>query len=243
VRPDDYLLVDEGAKRSYRVTRDAAIPIGASSDENGAGTFLPDGTVMVAGKNGAAVGGVKPVLLTGTWEGRARQAKKIRSMAALSNGDLVAIERDFDGLLLCKAGGVTCAPWGPVGKFRSVKVGLADFVFVLDDNKKAVRVLNRTGRQVAAAGPAIGTVKFEEIIDIAVDDAYGLYLLDKETKRIEMLALRAGADNALALVALGSTALPTEGERAFRDASAIGIAPGGNALLVGRSATRFLSLQ
>ena len=70
-----------------------------------------------------------------------------------------------------------------------------------------------------------------------------VYLLDKETKRVEILALRAGADNALSLVALGSTPIPTEGDREIRDASAIGIAPGGSALLVGRSASRFLSLQ
>ena len=242
-RPDDYLLVDEGDKRTYRIARDAATSIGISSDEYGAGTFLPDGSVMVAGKNGMSVGGAKPVFFSGGWGGKTRQARKIRSLAALSGGDVIAIERDFDGLLLCKAGGVTCAPWGPAGKFRSVKVGLSDFVYVLDDNKKAVRVLDQTGRQLAAAGPTIGTVKFGEIVDLAVDEAYGVYLLDKETKRVEILALRSSPENTLSLVALGSTAIPTEGERALRDASAIGIAPGGSALLAGRSATRFLTLQ
>lgn len=242
-RSGGYLLVDEGDKRAYRVVRDTATPIGASSDENASAAFLPDDTMIVAGKNGISIGGGKPVFLAGSWDGRTRQAKKIRSLAAMSSGDVIAIDRDFDGLLLCKAGGVSCAPWGPVGKFRTVKAGLSDFVFVLDDNKKVVRVLNRTGRQIAAIGPTAGTLKFGEIVDIAVDEAYGLYLLDKETRRIEIMALQSRADNTLGLIPLGSTVIATEGDRAMRDPSAIGIASDGSALLVGRSATRFLTLQ
>ena len=124
--------------------------------------------------------------------GAARRGRRRRSVPwpRCPAGMSIAVERDFDGLLLCKAAVSRARRGDRRGSFAASRSACRISCFVLDDNKKAVRVLDRTGRQLAAAGPTIGTVKFGEIVDIAVDDAYGVYLLDKETKRVEILALR-----------------------------------------------------
>ncbi len=229
-----FLLVDSGSGRTYRVDGDAATAAGGN-EEISAATFLPDGSIVSAGKNGISVGGAKPVMLTGAFDGRTRQLKRVRAMASTSNGDLLLVDKDYDGLLRCKAGTTTCAPWGTPGKLRTVKVGTSDFVYLLDDKQQSVRVLDRNGRQIAAAGPMLGTSRLGEVVDLAVDSAYGLYLLDKEAKRVHIAVLRSGLQGPLNIAALGSTVLPAEGDRAVKNPSAIGVSPDGTMIVAGRS--------
>lgn len=233
-----FLLVDAGAGHAYAVSGDAATALAGATDITAA-AYLPDGTVAASGKTGVTIGGA-PVAFSGTWGGKARQLKKVRSMAAMSGGDLLVIDRDADGLLRCKREGAACAPWGPPGKPRKVKVGPADFTYLLDDHQQTLRVLDGGGHQIAAIGPLLNGVKIGEIVDLAIDSAHGLYFFDKDSKRLEIVALRAAGTGAPAFVPVGTLTIPPT---TMKNVSAIAVAPDGALLVAGRSDAKVLKIQ
>ena len=111
-----FVLVDEGAGRVFRVAPDSGGAIGAGTEPSTA-AVLPDGTIAVAGKTGLSRVPPGPaVVLAGTIGGKARQLRKVRSMAALSNGDLLVVDRDVEALIKCQPATGACAAWGPAGK-------------------------------------------------------------------------------------------------------------------------------
>ena len=238
-----YLAVDAGAGRAYLVTGDTATMVGAA-EQIDAGTLLPDGTTVLASKNGIATGSGKPVLYSTTVQNRPRPLRKIRSLASTSTGDLLVADRDADGLLRCKAGTTTCATWGPPGRVWTVKVGVLDSVYLLDDRQETVRALDASGRLVAAAGGAQAAPdRLQGLVDIAVDAAYGVYLLDKD-KRIHVLLLHAAAaGKPAALDRLATYLLPADEPRAIKYPASLVVFPDGSVLVAGRSTARFLRLQ
>jgi hypothetical protein len=238
-----YLLVDGPKGRAYRMVNDTVGPVGGT-DQVAAATFLPDGTVVTVGKAGFSVGGAPPVPFTGAAGAKTGPLQRVRSIAALSMGDLLVIDRDFDGLLRCKKGGTSCTSFMPMGRFRVVKVGASDFTYVLDEKGQSLRVVDETGRQVAAMGPMLGPIKAEEIGDIAVDNAFGVYMLDKGTKRVHVALLRSGgANNMLTVVQAGSVVIPVEGDRGLKVPTAIAATPDGSVMIAGKASLRFLRLQ
>lgn len=238
-----FVLLDEGAQRVYRVGLDNGAQV-AAPQEPTAAAVLPDGNVLVFGKTGlATVPASRPVQLTGTQGGKSRQFRKVRSMAALSNGDLLAIDSDYDGLIRCQYPAGTCAPAGSVGKQRVVKVGASDWSYLLDERGQALRILDANQRQIAAFGPMIGTVKLERVEDVAVDTVHGLYLLDRDLKRVSVVNLRATPDGKISAVVAGSFLVPQEGERGLKNPWAIGAAPGGSVVLAGKGAARIMRLR
>ncbi|MCX6537941.1 MAG: hypothetical protein NT151_03235 [Acidobacteria bacterium] len=238
-----FVLLDEGAGRVYRVGQDTGAQA-AAPQEPTAATVLPDGNILVFGNTGlATVPASRPVQLTGTQGGKARPFRKVRSMAALSNGDLLVIDRDYDGLIRCQYPAGSCAPAGAVGKQRVVKVGASDWSYLLDERGQALRILDANQRQIAAFGPMIGTVKLERVEDIAVDTVHGLYLLDRDLKRVSVINLRATPDGKISAVVVGSFLIPQEGERGLKNPWAIGAAPGGSLVLAGKGAARIMRLR
>lgn len=238
-----FVLLDEGAERVYRLGPDTGAQV-AAPQEPTAATVLADGTVLVFGKTGlASVPVSRPVVLTGLQGGKIRQFKKVRSIAALSNGDVLAIDKDYDGLMRCQYPAGTCAPVGSVGKQRVVKVGASDWTYLLDERGQALRILDANQRQIAAFGPMIGTVKLERVEDICVDSVHGLYLLDRDLKRVTVVNLRATSDGKLSAQVVGSFQVPQEGERGLKNPWAIGVAPGGSLVLAGKGAPRVMRLR
>ena len=234
------LLVDAGSGRIVLERPVVPPPVGTEIE---AAAFAPGGRLAVAGKAGISIAGAPPAWWSATWGGKARQLKKIRSMTFTSAGDLIAVDRDYAGVLRCKAGGTTCVPWGPAGKARAVVVGASDFVFILDDRQLSVRVADSTGRQVAVVGPTSGGVTFKEIVDIAVDRAFGLYVLDKQNRRLDILTLRADAADALSVVPAGFVMIPSEGVVSLKNPSAVGVMPDGSVVVGGRSSARSTTFQ
>lgn len=236
------VLVDSGQGRAYVITADVASPVPSAGGVSAA-AFLRDGRLIVADKTGISVAGAKPVFFNGTWDGKTRQMKKTRALAATSVGDLLVVDRDYDGLLRCRIDATACAPWGPPGKVRAVVVGASDFVFVLDDRPQTVRVIDATGRLVASIGPSFDDRKFGEIVDIAVDGAYGLYVLDKATRLIDIFTLKVDRANAVSIVSSGGTTVPGDREPSMKTPSALGIMPDGAIVVAGRSMPRLLRFQ
>lgn len=234
------LLVDAGAGRIVLERLVMPPPVGTEIE---AAAFLSDGRLAVAGKAGISIAGAPPAWWSATWGGKVRQMKKVRSMAFTSAGDLIAVDRDYAGVLRCKAGGTACVPWGPAGKARAVVVGASDFVFILDDRQLTVRVADSTGRQVAVVGPTSGGVTFREIVDIGVDRAFGLYVLDKQNRRLDILTLRADAADVLSIVPAGFVMIPSEGVVSLKNPSAVGVMPDGSVVIGGRSSARLLRFQ
>ncbi len=238
-----FALLDEGAGRVYRVGPESAGASAAPQDPT-AIAILPDGTLAVAGKTGLSTGlAIRPVLLGGAWGGKTRQAKKVRSMAAVSDGSLLVVDRDFEGVLRCQPATSTCAPWGPAGKYRAVRVGPTDWVYLLDDRGQFVRLVDPGGRQIAVIGPAIDGTKFGRIGDIAVDHAHGLYLLDTDLKRLYIFHVKVSADGRFGASLSGSLAVPQEGDRGTKNPVAIGVSPTGWVLVAGKSQARVMRFR
>ena len=236
-------LLDEGAGRVYQVGSESAGASAAPQDPT-AIAMLPDGTLAVAGKTGVSMGiAVRPVLLGGAWGGKTRQVKKVRSMAAVSDGSLLVVDKDFEGVLRCLPATGKCAPWGPVGKYRTVRVGPTDWVYLLDDRGQFVRLLDSGGRQLSVIGPVIDGTKIGRIGDIAVDRAHGLYLLDTGLKRVCVAHLKASADGKFGASLSGSVAVPQEGDRATKNPVAIGVSPTGWVLVAGKSQARVMRFR
>jgi hypothetical protein len=236
------LLVDSGSGHAYRFGADTATAVGGG-EEISAAAILADGGVIVASKNGLSVGGAKPVFYTATWGGKARQVKKVRAMAGALDGNVYVVSKDYDGVLKCQPSTATCVIWGPPTKQRVVKVGPTGLVYLVDDRQQSLRVFDPSGRQLAGIGPMMGATKFGEIVDIDVDAASGLVVLDKDTRRVYLLALRGASGGLLSAEMLGSVAIPSDGDRALKNPSAVGITPDGAIVVAGRSAPRFLRFQ
>lgn len=235
-----FLLLDEGSRKLYRVGADGATLLSTPADPS-AVTTMPDGAVLVAGKTGlATIPPTRPIALSGTWGGKARPLKKIRSMAFWSTGDLLLIDKDYDGILRCQLAAGTCAPWGPVGKYRTVLVGASDWVYLLDDRGQTVRVLDPAQRALAVIGPLVGAAKLERVEDMAVDSAHGLYLLDTGTKRIVVIHLKSMGDGKVAPTPAPALLLPQEGERAVKNPSAIAVSPTGWLAVASKSSPRVM---
>lgn len=235
---DRWVLLDEGAKRAYRVAGDAATALATPKDPS-AIAVLPGGVVAMAGSTGlATTASPGPLPLAGTWKGRARQAKEVRSMAVLSDGSLLALDKDFEGVLRCQPATGACAPWGPAGKYQVVRVGPSDWVYLLDEKGESVRVLDGSQRLITAFGPLAGSAKLEEVKDMAVDALHGIYLVDAKAKRFYVFHLTAGPDGKLSAVLAGSVPLPQEGDREMKNPSAIGVSPDGSIVVAGRSSIR-----
>jgi hypothetical protein len=238
-RSGAWIVADQGRSRLYRVMADAVTPLTAGQEPD-AVAELPDGTLIAGGRTGlVAAQGTVTLPQSGTWAGRTRPLRRPRALAANSRGDLFVVDREYDGLLRCAAGAASCAPWGPPGRLRTVKVGASDFVWTLDE-RQVVRGFDDGGKLLATLGPAVGNVKLERLVDIAVDGAYGVYLLDAELRRIEVVALSMAADGRIGTETVRSVAIPAEGDRALRNPSALAVTASGAVLVAGRSGSRLL---
>jgi hypothetical protein len=238
-----FVILDEGGGRVFRVAPEGASQLPSPLEPSAIAT-LRDGTVLIAGKTGLATAPPsRTVPLTATLGGKMRTLKKARSMATWSSGELLLIDKDFDGLLRCQPATGACAQWGPLGKFRAVKVGGGDWVYLLDDRGQFVRVVDPAARQLATIGPVVGTAKFGKIEDFAVDGAYGLYLLDTDLKRVSIVQLRSAGDGKITAVGAPGVPFPQEGDRAVKNTSAIGVSPGGWVAVAAKAAPRVMRLR
>jgi hypothetical protein len=211
----------------------------AGTTEPVAAAVLPDGNVIVADRAGfvsSATG--KPLAFTGA----RGPLKQVRSIAANSRGDLFVIDRGTDGAQRCKAGGTSCAAWGPPGRYRTVKVGAADLVHLLDDSGQSIRVVDDGGRLVATMGPGTGENRLNNVIDIALDEVFGIYALDTGSRNVHIGALQTGSSG-LGIREVSTVPLPTQGDSAVRDPSAIGVAPDGSMLITTRGSPRIVRFQ
>ena len=241
------LLLDQGAGLVYLIGKDSAAAV-AAPPEPTAVTTLPGGGVATVGKTGLVVGtgtgpAAKPIPLSGTWAGKARAVKKVRSMAALPDGSLLVVDRDYDGVLRCDPASGTCAPWGPAGKYRVVRVGPTGWVFLLDDRGQAIRILDPAQRTITVAGPIVGSTKLEDVQDLAVDQANGFYLLDTGPKRVLALYIRVAPDGRLGALLGGLLTIPQEGEGAVKNPSAVGVSPDGAVIVGGKSSARLVRFR
>ncbi len=235
---DRWVLLDKGDKRVYRVDGDTVTAVPTPKDPTGL-AFLPGGVMAIAGATGLTttdVAGTRP--LAGSWRGRARQAKDVRSMAGLSDGNLLVLDEDYDGVLQCQPATGACAPWGPIGKFQTVRAGPSDWVYLLDEKGQSVQVYDGSKRLMAAFGPLVANVKLEKAEDMAVDSLHGVYLLDTKAKRVYVFHLSAGAEGKFSAPTAGAVLLPQAGNAALKNPSAIGVAPDGTLIVAGRSTTR-----
>jgi hypothetical protein len=239
------LVVDQGADKLFRITGDAAALVSAAGlQDPNAATPMGEGAVAIGTKNGiVSLPAGKAVPATGTWGGKPHPIKRARAMAVTSKGDLLIVDREYDGLLRCAAGATTCAPWGPPGKLKTVKAGPSDFIVALDDKQQAVRIFDDAGKLVTAIGPMFGAAKLEKIVDVAIDSAYAVYLLDADLKRIEVGALRMQGDGRMSVEPIGSVALPVEGDRAIKNPTALMVTSSGAILVAGKSAPRLLRFR
>ena len=249
------LVVDQGADKLFRITGDTAAPIASAAiqDPNAATPIVrwggasgggDDAAIAIGTKNGiVSVPAGKPVPVTGTWGGKSHPIKRARAMAVTSKGDLLIVDREYDGLLRCAAGAATCAPWGPAGKLRTVKVGPSDFVVALDDKQQTIRVFDDAGKLVTAIGPMFGATKLEKIADVAIDSAYAVYLLDADLKRIEIGALRMQGDGKISAEPIGAVTVPAEGDRAIKNPTSLMVTSSGAILVAGKSAPRLLRFR
>jgi hypothetical protein len=234
IHGNESLVADEGAGRAFRISGDVATPLPNVPDLSAA-AYLPDGGIVSSGKQGLAIGATT---FSGTWGGKPRQVHKVRAIAAVGPDELVIVDRDYDGVLRCQVAKASCVPWGVPGKARTVKVGASGFVYVLDDHEEAVRVLDRNGRPVAAVGGQ-GSQKLNAI-DIAVDSAHGLYVLDRQTRRVEAYLLRSTGAGALSIVPLAGAAVRQD---LVKNPAALGITADGSVLVAGRGEPRLVKLQ
>lgn len=237
-----FVLLDTGAKRVFRATPEGVTQLSVPQDPE-AMTIFPDGTVAVFGKTGLATIPGKTSGLTGTWGGKTRSLRKVRSMAAASGGELFVVDKDFDGLLRCQMPAGTCTPWGPAGKYRVVKIANNDWVYLLDDKGQNIRVVSQAGSLLASLGPTIGTTRLDKVEDLAIDSAYGLYLLDGDLKRVSILFLKSEADGKLTVDPAVGVVLPQDGDRSTRNPTTLAVSPGGWVAVTGKSAPRVMRLR
>ncbi len=236
--PNSFVVVDTGGKRILKSgTGGVQLP---RATEPTAAAVLPDGTLVVADRMGFWT---STSSAPAPYAARGRSLGKVRAIAANSRGDLFVADRDFDGVLRCQTGGTSCGSWGPPGKVRSIAVSKSDFVYLLDEGQQTIRVTDDSGKLLTAFGPMVGSTQLDKVVDIAVDAAYTVYILDGGAKRLHVGALRQAADGRISIQVIASITIPTEGEPSIKNPSAIGVTASGAALVAGRGAARLLKLQ
>ena len=264
-----FVIVDQGAKRLFRLADDTVAPLAVAQPEPSAVASLPDGTLVIAvnpDKNKEKIGAVasaagKPIPTTGTWDGRMRPLKKVSAMAVNSAGDVFIVDGDYTkGLLRCKAGATNCEPWGPPGELTTVKVGASDFVYLLDVKLQTVRVVDNSGKQMAAIGPLVAAdpaafaqgaanvvsvnYEFKRIVDIAIDQTYTLYLLDASLRKIGIVPLRL-VGNQLVAEVKGTVDISADDRTPFgmKSPSAMAVTPSGALIVAGGSTSRLVRFR
>jgi hypothetical protein len=260
-----FLIVDRGGKKVMRVADDTVSAVMAAQPEPTAAVQLPDGTLLVGvkpekGKNGSIITqpAGKPVPVTFTEGGKMKPLTKVLAMAADSSGDVFIVAEDYNkGLLRCKAGAADCAPWGPPGELKTVKVGASDFVYTLDTDGKIIRVMDNSGKAMAALNQTLDakaysatipnaagtTYELKKIVDIAIDQTYTLYLLDAQQHKVVVVPLRLDAGRLTAEVR-GEVNISTDASTPFgiKNPSAIAVTPSG-ALIVAGESTRLVRFR
>lgn len=235
------VIADRGRKRIYGVQGSTLSTI-ATANNPTAATWLADGTLAIADRQGLVLGSSRSAL-SAMWEGRARELDNVRAIAENSRGELFVADGDIDGVVKCAGGAVSCQAWGPHEEARTLKVGLADLVFILDDGDPIVRVYNADGRHVATVGPQIGGVRLREVRDFSLDAAFGVYLVDSDTKTVQVARLSLMPDGRLVARPVASVRVPESESRGLERPSAIGVAADGSVVLAGRSSLTLLRLQ
>ena len=237
------LLVDSGANRLYRINKEMTSTLNVTRQPS-AVTALAGGALVAGDRNGPAVSPADVSLpKAGTWDGKDRPIRKIRSLAANSRNDLFIVDRDYDGLLRCAAGATLCAPWGAPGKLRVVRVGPSDFVITLDDKQGLVRIFDDRAKLLATIGATAGGVPIEKAVDVLMDRAYGIYLLDGDGHRIVANVLRVSADGQFHLDVLGSALIPQEGVRGLKNPSALAVTADGALVVAGKGTSSVLRFR
>jgi hypothetical protein len=234
------VVADRGRKRVYGVNGGAITTL-ASANNPTAATLLADGTLAVADKNGLLLAGNRSTL-TGSWGGRTRDLDDVRSIAANSRGEFFVVDGSYNGVLRCGGSGA-CEPFGVAEKARTVKVGVSDYVYILDDGDSMVRVFDQNGAPVATVGPQIGTARLRDVRDIAVDKAYGIYLLDVDSKSVQVARLRLMEDGRLRAVPVTAARIPESETSGLERPYAVGVSADGAVFVVGRSSSRMVTLQ
>jgi hypothetical protein len=241
-----------------RVADDTVTLVMAAQPEPTAAVQLPDGTLLVGvkpekNKNGSVITqpAGKPAPTTFTEGGRMKPLTKVLAMAANSVGDVFIVADDYNkGLLRCKAGAADCAPWGAPGELKTVKVGASDFVYTLDTDGKIIRVMDNTGKTLAALNQVVDakayaatipnaagtTYELKKIADIAIDQTYTLYLLDAQQHKVVVVPLRLDGDKLMAEVR-GEVNISTDTSTPFgvKNPSAIAVTPSGGVIVAGES--------
>jgi hypothetical protein len=259
-----FLLVDRGGKRLLRIADDTVTAVTLAQPEPSAAVQLPDGTLLIGVKQEKGRNAIiaqpagKTVPTTFTENGKTKPLTKVLALAANSLGDVFIVADDYDkGLLRCKAGVADCAPWGPPGELKTVKVGASDFVYTLDSDGKTVRVIDNNARLMttivqsvdakayAATIPnAAGTMyELRKIADIAIDQTYTLHLLDAQQRKIVVVPLHLEGDKLVAEVrGEVSISSDTSTPLGIKNPSAIAVTPSG-ALIVAGESTRLVRFR
>ncbi|MBI2835024.1 MAG: hypothetical protein HYX76_11430 [Acidobacteria bacterium] len=230
------LVVDGGRRSVQRVSGNVASAVTGTA-EPAAAAVLPDGSLVLGGAGGFNVGGQARALA-----GPRGPLRKVRAIATNSKGDLFVVDRDHDGTLRCKGGTPTCVAWGPVAKMRTVKIGASDLVYLLDERGETVRVVDDNGRQLTVFGPLVGATRIEKLVDIAVDSAYTVFMLDADAHRIQIGAVKL-VNGQISPDSVAGIVVPAEGDRAMKTPAAIGVGLDGSVIVAGRGAPRLLRFR
>jgi hypothetical protein len=108
-RAGGFVIVDRGAGRAFQVAAGGA-SMSAIAGQDITAVFPTAAGNLMSSKNGVTRGSSVPGAWIGTWGGKARAVKKVESFAPLSNGDVLVVDKDYDGVLTCVVAKGSCLP-------------------------------------------------------------------------------------------------------------------------------------
>jgi hypothetical protein len=168
-----------------------------------------------------------------------------QGLAAIDTPLSLAFSRDGRLALLDEAASRLAANAlvGAPGRMRVVKTDASNWIYALDEHGQTLRILGPDQRQLAVLGPIVGTLKLERVEDMAVDNARGIYLLERDARRITVLHLRSADDGSISAVVTGSITIPADTARGLKTPLAIAVDRDGSVVLAGKGDSRLLRLR
>jgi len=203
--------------------------------------LLDTGSLVTLTEDGIQYEGQRPVRLTASIGGKARNLSKLQSFVLDNNGDFVLLDQDA---------GVVRARRLPDGTFsatvltpmrgRLLRMDSNGRLYLLSQDRRTVTILSPAGKPVTSVSPASVSGKTPSVEHFALDNLNHLYLLGNDPGSVQIFRINS-KDGTIAAEPLHT--MEFEDRPPFRDLRVLALSPRGVLTVLGKDTNTWVTYR